>query len=139
MRDWARRGFLSWLLLFRGGLCLFPGLQTPSQGGALLRPSAPVLPRDPSPQLGIPYHVAFPTQGPQTFHYKLFSVAASEEITSHTLKTLFKNSCPQPSLCLSSPSLPSPTSGTAAGHSCTGLLPNPSVWPHPVLSARELT
>lgn len=54
--------------------------------------SATVLPRDPSPQLGSSHHVAFPTQGTQTFHCKLLSVAAPEEITSHILKTLLKNS-----------------------------------------------
>lgn len=75
--------------------------------------SATVLPRDPSPQLGSSHHVAFPTQGTQTFHYKLLSVAAPEEITSHILKTLLKNSFLQPSLSLSSPSLLSLTGGTA--------------------------
>lgn len=68
-----------WALPLPGPADTFPG-----RGSAGTSWSATVLPRDPSPQQGSSYHVAFPIQSTQTFHYKLVSVAASEEITSHT-------------------------------------------------------
>ena len=40
-------------------------------------------PQSPCPWLAGSYYTAFPTQGAQTFHFKLLSIEGSEEITSH--------------------------------------------------------